>query len=105
MKLGDIRREIKKSYKELQDWRKVAKKYDLTPAMAWRIAVQGYEPKNAQIRLKLGLPSMAPAPVCPYCGVVHVKKHCDRQPVKHRDWYAVDPEELKILLARREELT
>ncbi len=38
-------------------WRKVAEQFDISPAMAWRIVKQDYEPKDTEIRRKLGLPT------------------------------------------------
>jgi len=55
--------------------------FGVSPAMAWRISEQGYEPKDAKIRLLLGLSAMGEAPVCPYCGEVHVARGC---PVRRR---------------------
>ena len=51
-------------------------KEGISGAMAWRIANDGYEPKRADIRKKLGLPLLSPAPMCPTHGVVHLTKRC-----------------------------
>lgn len=101
--LGDIRREIQKAYKKAGNWRVVARQFGITPAMAWRIAVDGYEPKEAKIRVKLGLAAMAPAPVCPHCGEVHIKKRCPEKRRQHRDLFAMDEGELRQALEGREE--
>lgn len=37
---------------------------------------KGYEPKSLHVRLALGLPAYMSTPVCPRCGVVHVRKTC-----------------------------
>lgn len=35
--------------------------------------LRGEEPKNYNKRKELGLDTLAPAPVCPVCGIVHAK--------------------------------
>lgn len=74
-----IRRELKRSYRRLKKhggWRAVGDVHGITGGMAYKIAVYGQEPKDPHIRLVLGLPAMAPAPVCERCGVVHVRRRC-----------------------------
>lgn len=61
-------------YNLLGTWRAVAAKYGVSAGMAQRVATTEYRPKNVEIRRRLGLPVTVPAPVCPACGVVHVKK-------------------------------
>jgi len=41
-------------YAELGSWRKVADHYGSSKSMAWRIANEGYEPKDKAIRKKFG---------------------------------------------------
>jgi len=45
-------------YDELGRWELVAKRYDVSRAVVWRIARKGYEPtsKSPETRRKLGLP-------------------------------------------------
>lgn len=86
-------------------WREVARKYDITPALAWRIANQEYEPKSPLIRRKLGLPAQALADTCPTCGKVHVTTRCpdQRKPKVIRLWeYTFG--ELRYKLDKREPL-
>ncbi len=46
-------------------WRKVAEQFEISPAMAWRLVNEpDYEPKDPEIRRKLGLP----VPVITYQG-------------------------------------
>ena len=71
-----IRHDLEDAYKELKNWRKVGDEFGISEGMAWRIVNEGYEPKEVEIRMVLGLPALAMAPVCPYCGVVHVSKRC-----------------------------
>ena len=53
--------------------------------MAFRVA-SGYEPQRADIRLALGLPALALAPVCPSCGLPHTpKRFRHRPPVVRKD--------------------
>jgi len=37
-------------------WREIGAVYGVTGAMAYRVATQGYEPKDPEIRRKLGFP-------------------------------------------------
>ncbi len=43
-------------HREYQSWRKVAAVYGISVGMAFRVAKQGYEPKDPEIRRKLGFP-------------------------------------------------
>lgn len=49
---------IQALYDVLHSWIKVANELDVSPAMAWRVAKQGYEPKDPEIRKKLGFPEI-----------------------------------------------
>ncbi len=66
-----LRTTIQAAYSRLNNWRKVAAEFGLTSGLAYRIAVDGYEPKEPHIRTLLGLPAYALAQVCPKCGEVH----------------------------------
>ena len=70
----------------LLTWSAVGAEIGITGGMAYRVAVQDYEPQKSSIRAALGLPVLAPAHVCPACGVVHVAKRCPatRKPGKPR---------------------
>jgi len=52
-----------------------------------------YAPHKPVILKALGLPALAPAPVCPACGVIHLRR-CPRRPAppewvdKAADWLA-----------------
>ena len=70
--------EIRENHRVSESWEKTGEDYKISGGMAYRIAVQGYEPKDAHIRAVLGLPILAPAPVCPKCNVVHVRATCPR---------------------------
>lgn len=63
--------EISENHRVTESWEKTGEDYKISGGMAYRIAMQGYEPKDAHIRAALGLPILAPAPVCPVHGVVH----------------------------------
>ena len=43
---------------ELKSWAKVAAIYDLNKALVWKVAKTNYEPKDPEIRAKLGLPQV-----------------------------------------------
>lgn len=47
--------------------------------MAFRVA-NGYEPKDATIRKRLGLPVTATVVCCKKCGGAHMAKRCTRRP-------------------------
>ena len=103
--IGDIRRELRKAHRKLHNWRAVGREWDLNCGMAYRIAVDGYEPKDARIRVKLGLPAMVPAPVCRLCGVVHVSKRCTAKAARRpRDLWDLPVGELRRMLEERMEL-
>lgn len=73
-------------------WRKIAKKTEFSgiPAGTLCAISKGRVPKDNTVRMILGLPALALAPVCSKCGEVHESKVCphDRKPasarVKHR---------------------
>src|SRR3990167_8076495 len=60
-----------KSLRELSD------DYGVTHGAIQRV-LAGKEPHSAHIRAALGLPALAPAPVCPVHGVVHQSKRCPK---------------------------
>ena len=76
MKIGIVRRDIKRSYRRTRNWRKTADEFGLSSGMAYRIAVDGYEPKDPHIRHQLKLPALVPAPVCHSCGEIHISNRC-----------------------------
>ena len=57
--------------------RGIAADYGITCGTVARI-LRGIEPKRADIRRQLGLPELAPAPVCPVHGVVHISRSCPK---------------------------
>jgi hypothetical protein len=72
---------IKKALNELHDtqgmsWRQISSTglFKGIPAgVLYDIAVRGIEPKSAETRQILGLPSLATVSVCPVHGVVHTR--------------------------------
>ena len=103
MNMDRVRRDIQNRYKKLQNWRAVGAALGISGGMAYRIAVDGYEPKDVQIRLQLGLAALAPAPVCRRCGQVHVSRHCPQRRKYHSIW-DMPVEVLRWKLMHREEL-
>jgi len=97
---------VKKAYKRLKNWRAVGAEMGITGGMAYRIAVDGHEPKEAKIRLQLGLPAMGAAPVCELCGEVHVTARCTKvKAVRHyRDLWDMPVGELRKRLSGREDV-
>lgn len=66
-------------YGALLNWKEVGREIGVTGGMAYRVAVEGYEPRRNAIRAKLGFPVLKPTPVCA-CGEVHVAKKCTHRP-------------------------
>lgn len=86
---------LRSEYLLLKTWRAVADKYTtptvrVTCGMVYRIAMHDYEPRQPHIRAALSLPSLAPAPVCPKCGTVHVAKRCLSQQERPRPRRAIN---------------
>jgi len=50
------RRRLLRLHDELGSWRKVGVEIGVTGAMAYRVATQGYQPRDPEIRARLGLP-------------------------------------------------
>ena len=53
--LSELADEILELKSKLITWRAVAQHYSVSPAVVWRIANDGYEPKGNEVRRKLGL--------------------------------------------------
>lgn len=100
--IEQLRKELLKDHKRLGNWRDVAAEWHLPPGTLCRIAGSDYEPKDAHVRVRLGLPALEPAPVCLKCGEVHVAKRCTKKATKHNDWLAYSVKELRELFANRE---
>jgi hypothetical protein len=54
--LTTLKQEISASREEEKTWRDIASSYSVNVAIIWRIVNEGYEPKNNEIRKRLGLP-------------------------------------------------
>jgi len=104
MQIRQIRRILKNEYKQTGNWRLVAKEFGISKAMAWRIANTDYDPKDAHIRARLGLPAMRPAPVCPRCGRVHVRRSCPDAPRHYRDFLSMPKTLIVQMFENREEI-
>lgn len=92
--------QLRASYTTLGTWRAVGDAYSVPARTAWRIANTDYEPKSSSLRLRLGLPALAPAPVCPRHGIVHTRKTCPR-PRRYRDLWDIPTTELRRMLEER----
>lgn len=75
-----LRRKISKRYRVLsrieggRGYRGVADEFGISPAMAQKIVVEGYEPRTDEVRRNLGLPILSLGRICPIHGVVHDKQ-------------------------------
>lgn len=95
--------EIRRCYKDNPEgWSAVARKYGITTGLAWRIAWQGYEPRGADLRFRLGLPALVPTATCPRCGIVHVKR-CPRSRSPKKSLFDYSQKELEWMIDHREE--
>jgi hypothetical protein len=74
--LLEVQKSIQKAYSVSDNWRVVGGLFGITAGTARRIAVEGHEPVDHDIRVALGLPALIPAPACLKCGEVHVTKRC-----------------------------
>lgn len=55
-------------------WRAIAAEFPGAPPGTLCAIAKGREPKGAVVRQALGLPALAPAPVCRVHGVVHARQ-------------------------------
>jgi len=55
---SDIQARLIELHAHLGTWRAVGLELGVSSGMAWRVANEGYEPKNPEIRKKLGFPQI-----------------------------------------------
>ena len=103
MNIKQVSEKLREDYSELKSWNWVARMNGISKGMAWRIARKGYEPKDWNIRARLDLPLLAPAPVCLKCGQVHVTKRCTKVTRRITRWRDLEPEQLRWVLENRHE--
>src|SRR3989337_516310 len=86
-------------------WRKIALLDDYSPIPAGTLCAiaKGY-PVPKRWRQRLGLPLLAPAPVCLKCGQVHVTKRRTKGTRRITRWRDLEPEQLRWALENRYEL-
>jgi hypothetical protein len=101
---GDLHRKIKKMRSQGFSWRFIGQTLGISSALAWKIAEQNYEPKNATLRMQLGYPVLALAPVCPRCQIVHVARRCPRRSKRYRSLFDIPTHILRRMLENREDL-
>jgi len=63
MNIQQLGRILKKSHSKTRSWNKTGAAFHISGGMAYRIAVQGYDPANPVTRIGLGLGFR----VCPKC--------------------------------------
>ena len=99
-----IRKDIAQAYKRIKNWRGTAKEFGISTAMAWQIVVNNHEPKQKDIRDRLGLQIMKPAPVCA-CGEVHTTQRCPHlRKRKYKSLFDMPIKELRWALENRQEV-
>ena len=86
LSIDTLAAEISENHRVSGSWEKTGNDYNLSGGMAYRIAMQGYEPKDNHIRAALGLPPMLPAPACAKCGKVHTTARCTEGRTAGRRW-------------------
>lgn len=101
-----VRQRLAEAYRRLKNWRAVGREFGISEGMAWRLVNEaGYEPKDAHIRVRLGLPALMPAPVCGRCGEVHVAKRCLRERTARAGrWRDMPVEAVRRAILEREEV-
>ena len=58
-----LSRMLKQSHRKTRSWNKTGKAFQMTGGMAYRIAMEGYDPASPSLRIGLGLGPR----VCPKC--------------------------------------
>jgi hypothetical protein len=53
-----LKESLLKRKEDGETWAGMAREYDVNPAVLWRIAHEGYNPKKEKTRRKLGLPEV-----------------------------------------------
>lgn len=81
LKIGKrVQFEVMAAYSMLGTWEKVAELYSnktqVSKAMAYRVGMQGYIPRNPNICEAFGFPRWGYALACPHCGEIHTRKTC-----------------------------
>jgi len=56
--LEDLKTSLLKRHADGEKWAAMSREYGVITAIVWRIAKEGYEPKGAETRSKLGLPEL-----------------------------------------------
>ena len=56
--LEELKSSLLKRHEEGEKWAAMSREYGVITAIVWRIAKEGYEPKGAETRSKLGLPEL-----------------------------------------------
>lgn len=84
-------------------WRAAGARFGITGALAFRIAKQGYVPKDGEICKRLGIPVFAPAVVCPKHGIVHhgrcPRKTFEENAAEYDEWKIEHAAELTARVA------
>jgi len=74
---------LRELHEQLHSWELVGRSFGVSGGMAYRVALQGYEPKDSGIRHRLGLPVnplvMGTAVFCAKCGRAFVGKWGNRR--------------------------
>ena len=56
--LEKLKESLLQRKKDGETWAGMGREYDVNPAVLWRIANEGYNPRKDEIRAKLGLPEL-----------------------------------------------
>lgn len=92
--LKNDRKLIYLAYRDCGTWKALGEKLGIKPLTAYRFVCYGTKPRSAAEQIALGLPVLAPAPVCARCGIVHLAKRCpamkaDLSSKPRRNWRAM----------------
>ncbi len=89
---------IKTARQKGATWRDVGEQFGISGGLAFRITEERHEPKEPDIRKRLGLPVLLPAPACPDCGAVHtIPGVCVAKSLVKIQVIQVTPEELAAI--------
>jgi hypothetical protein len=78
-RLDTLRGDLLRKNNQGIGWRDLAENYPGVPPGTLCAFAHGREPKKPSVRAALGLPVLAPAPVCPDCQVPHVTQRCPKK--------------------------
>ena len=96
--LSSLRKTLVLSHRSGFTWRQIAEQYGVNPGVVFRIARRRYQPKDPDIRTRLGL-----APTCPECHR-KLQPHRRRIPWSQTELADLPADVLRWMFANRKEM-